>query len=232
MERLIYIQNVYILIPFFERVRCDAEKLKLYEKIKDELMIIGQEVEKTCLPDFILSRGEYVYAKLFSFFSGIRFVDSKNLIGFYDDGSLNLGYSEYKIREEFSKGKFITGGFYGSYENGDIKTFSRGGGDLSGSIMARAMNADEYINFTDVDGVYSLSPKICESKIIKEISFDEVRKLGEFGASANLLTLEFWQTIYIAVVIVAIVLCEVDDSQSFRTFVFCPKSGTLAVAGA
>ena len=63
-------------------------------------------------------------------------------------------------------------------------------------------------------------------------SCSETTWVGEFGASANLLTLEFWQTIYIAVVLVAIVLREVDDFQCVRTVVFIPKSGTLAVARA
>ena len=88
------------LTPFFERVRYDAENLRLYEKIKDELMKIGQMVEMDSSSDFILSRGEYVYAKLFSYFSGIRFVDAKDIIRFYDNGKINYGYSDYKIKED------------------------------------------------------------------------------------------------------------------------------------
>ena len=179
-------ENVILsLAPFFERVKSDAESVGLYEKIKDELMIIEQEVEKGFLFDFLLSRGEYIYAKLFAYYYGLRFVDSKDIIKFYDDGRVNFGFSEYKIKEEYeTNGCFITGGFYGSYSNGKIKTFSRGGSDFSGSIVAKSLNATEYLNFTDVDGIYTFNPN--ESKrveIIKEINFQTVRLLGEFGAS-------------------------------------------------
>ena len=137
------------LQPFYDRVRKDAEKLGFKNFIDEELKKIGQGVEKSLSLDFILSRGEYVYAKLFAKFYGMRFVDSESLIKFNDDGVLNLGYSEYKIKEEYTKnGSFITGGFYGSKQNGEIKTFSRGGGDFSGAIVSKGLLANEYLNFT------------------------------------------------------------------------------------
>jgi aspartate kinase len=172
------------LNAFFERVKFDAEKLGLYEKIKNQLMIIEQKVEEDFSLDFVLSLGEYMYAKMFSYFSGIRFVDSKNLIYFYDDGKVNYGYTEFKIKEEYEKGgRFVTGGFYGGYRNGKVKTFSRGGSDFSGALIAKALGVDEYLNFTDVDGVYSFNPRIVQNaKIVEEINFDSIRILGEFGA--------------------------------------------------
>jgi len=178
-------ESVYkSLLPFFDRVKFNAESVGVYNKIKDELMKIEQEVERGFSLDFILSRGEFIYAQMFSHFIGVRFVDSKDLIYFYDDGLVNLGYTEFKIKEEYEKnGRFITGGFYGGYRNGRIKTFSRGGSDFSGAIVARSLMADEYLNFTDVDGIYSFNPSITSKvEIIKEINFDTVRLLGEFGA--------------------------------------------------
>lgn len=172
------------LAPFFERVVGDAEKIGVENFIKDELMKIEQEVERDFSLDFLLSRGEYVYAKAFSKYYGIRFVDSKDLIGFYSNGKLNLGYSEFKIKEEYLRGgAFVTGGFYGAYQDGKIKTFSRGGSDFSGSIVAKGLNAKKYLNFTDVDGVFSIPPSIAKSQVIKRISFDQIRLLGEFGAN-------------------------------------------------
>ena len=172
------------LTPFIERVLQDAESLRLAKYIKDELMTVGQEVEKDFSLDFLLSRGEYFYAKLFSLYYGIPFVDSKELIGFYEDGRLNLGLSEYRISKAYEKfGQFVCGGFYGGLASGKIKTFTRGGGDFSGAIVARGLKAKEYINFTDVDGVFSYDPKEKNAEIIKEISFDTVRLLGEFGAT-------------------------------------------------
>ena len=172
------------LTPFFDRVLFDAQKIGVENFITDELMKIEQEVEKDFSLDFVLSRGEFVYAKMFSKYSGMRFVDSKDLIGFYDDGRLNLGYSEFKINDEYQKrGAFLTGGFYGAYQNGKIKTFSRGGSDFSGSIIARGLRASKYLNFTDVDGVYSIPPNLAKSQILERVSFDQIRLLGEFGAS-------------------------------------------------
>lgn len=169
--------------PFFNRVKFDAKQLGLLNFINEELMKIEQEVEKDFSLDFVLSRGEYIYAKLFSAFCGVPFLDSKILIGFYEDGKLNLGFSEYQIKRAYEKhGRFITGGFYGAFPNGKIKTFSRGGSDFSGAIIAKGLNACEYLNFTDVDGVYSIDPKLAKGEAIKEISFDFIRLLGEFGA--------------------------------------------------
>lgn len=171
------------LAQFTDRVISDAKAIGLDSFIKDELMKIEQEVEKDFSLDFILSRGEYFYAKLFSLYYGLPFIDSASLIGFYDDGSLNLGLCEYRIKKCYERvGRFVTGGFYGAYSNGKIKTFTRGGSDFSGAIMARGINATEYLNFTDVDGIYPLDPKIKKSMPIDEISFDTVRLLGEYGA--------------------------------------------------
>ena len=171
------------LNPFFERVTADAQALGLYENIKDELMIIEQEVESGFSLDFLISRGEYVYAKLFSAYSGLTFCDAKDIIVFYDDGRLNLGHSEYKIKEFYEMyGKFVVGGFYGGIRKGEIKTFSRGGSDFSGSIVARGLGAEEYLNFTDVDGIFSFDPRLGKGEVLSDISFDAVRLLGEFGA--------------------------------------------------
>jgi hypothetical protein len=147
-------------------------------------MKIGQEVEKNLSLDFILSRGEYFYAKLFSLYYGLPFIDSANLIGFYQNGALNMGLSQFQIVKAYEKyGKFVCGGFYGALPNGQIKTFTRGGSDFSGAIVAKALNAQRYLNFTDVDGVFPFAPSIKQSAPIKEISFDKIRLLGEFGAT-------------------------------------------------
>lgn len=172
------------LNQFIERTVSDAESIGLENLIKDELMKIEQGVEKDLSLDFILSRGEYYYAKLFSAYYGLPFVDSKDLIGFHKDGTLNIGLCEFQIERAYEKyGKFVCGGFYGATPNGRIKTFTRGGSDFSGAIIARGLKANEYLNFTDVDGIFPFSPSIRKSLPIKEISFDAVRLLGEFGST-------------------------------------------------
>ncbi|MBR2384198.1 MAG: hypothetical protein IKA99_01165, partial [Clostridia bacterium] len=172
------------LNPFVERVLGDAGAIGLENSIKDELMKIEQEIEKNLSLDFILSRGEYFYSKLFSAYYGLPFVDSASLIGFYKDGSLNMGLSQFQINRAYEKyGKFVCGGFYGALPNGEIKTFTRGGGDFSGAIVAKSLCARQYVNFTDVDGIFPFAPSEKVSEPIKEISFDKMRLLGEFGAS-------------------------------------------------
>ena len=171
------------LLDFNDRVRFDAEKVGLKNFIDNQLKKIEQEIENNLSFDFILSRGEFVYANLFAKFYGVRFVDSATLIKFNENGLVNYGYCQYKIKEEYEKnGFFITGGFYGSYQNGKVKTFSRGGGDFSGAIVSKGLLASEYLNFTDVDGVYQFDPKIVDNGVIDELSFDLVRILSEFGA--------------------------------------------------
>lgn len=165
-------------------------RLKIKLNILDELLKIGRKLPNDLPSDFLLSRGEYFYAKAFSEFLSLPFVDSKEIIKF-KGGVLNYGFTEFLIREKYREvGRFITGGFYGSDENGKIKTFPRGGGDITGAILAKALNAELYENYTDVDGVYPFSPQMIKryaertAKIVKplqKISFDTMLRLCDFS---------------------------------------------------
>lgn len=165
-------------------------RLKIRLNILDELLKIGRKLPNDLPSDFLLSRGEYFYAKAFSEFLSLPFVDSKEIIKF-KGGVLNYGFTEFLIREKYREvGRFITGGFYGSDENGKIKTFPRGGGDITGAILAKALNAESYENYTDVDGVYPFSPKMIKryaertAKMVKplqKISFDAMLRLCDFS---------------------------------------------------
>lgn len=165
-------------------------RLKIKLNILDELLKIGRKLPNDLPSDFLLSRGEYFYAKAFSEFLSLPFVDSKEIIKF-KGGVLNYGFTEFLIREKYREvGRFITGGFYGSDENGKIKTFPRGGGDITGAILAKALNAESYENYTDVDGVYPFSPKMIKryaertAKMVKplqKISFDAMLRLCDFS---------------------------------------------------
>ena len=135
--------------------------------------------------DFLVSRGEYLTALMLSEYLGYEFVDAKDLIKFDYNGKVDFDKTEEKVNAILKdKKKVVIPGFYGSYPNGDIKLFSRGGSDISGSIIARSVKADCYENFTDVDGFYMASPKIVDKPMmIKEITFDELRELSYMGAS-------------------------------------------------
>lgn len=135
--------------------------------------------------DYLVSRGEYLTALLLAEYLGYEFIDAKDLIVFDYNGKVNLEKT-YKIIASKIDGqkKVLVPGFYGAYPNGDIKLFSRGGSDITGSILARGVNASKYENFTDVPGFYVASPKIVNNpKLIKEITYNELRELSYMGAS-------------------------------------------------
>ena len=165
-------------------------RLRIRLNILDELLEIGRKLPNDLPSDFLLSRGEYFYAKAFSEFLSLPFVDSSEIIKF-KGGVLNYGFTEFLIREKYREvGRFITGGFYGSDENGEIKTFPRGGGDITGAILAKALNAGLYENYTDVDGVYPFSPNVIKKyaegaakkvKPLQKISFDTMLRLCDFS---------------------------------------------------
>lgn len=166
----------------------NALKIKL--NILDELLEIGRKLPNDLPSDFLLSRGEYFYSKALSEFLSLPVVDSAEIIKF-KGGVLNYGFTEFLIKEKYREvGRFITGGFYGSDENGEIKTFPRGGGDITGAILAKALNAELYENYTDVDGVYPFSPEIVKkyaagtgktTKPLQKISFDDMLRLCDFS---------------------------------------------------
>lgn len=175
-----------------ERIASLIDELKIKFDLVNELKKIGDETLQSSSPDFLVSRGEYLYAKIFAALIGYEFVDSAEIIKFDDDGNLNVGFSEFLIREKYREtGCFVTGGFYGSDANGKICLFSRGGGDVTGAILARALNAEVYENYTDVDGVLPVPPDILKeigsnksfSKPLKELSFRQMEILTDFSVN-------------------------------------------------
>ncbi len=134
--------------------------------------------------DFTASRGEYLSAVILAAALDVPFVDTAGLIAFSNDGELLLEDSLTRLRAALSKAdRAVLPGFYGALPNGEIKTFSRGGSDISGAIVASAVGADVYENWTDVDGFLSADPRIVRSpKLIECLSYDELRELAYMGA--------------------------------------------------
>ncbi|MBQ9734327.1 MAG: aspartate kinase [Clostridia bacterium] len=135
--------------------------------------------------DFAASRGEYLSARIFADYMGFEFVDAAEIIRFDSHGRLNVDYTDDKVSSRLnSVEKAVIPGFYGKNFQGDIKTFSRGGSDITGSIIARGVKADLYENWTDVSGFLVCDPRIVpEAKAIKQITYKEVRELSYMGAS-------------------------------------------------
>ena len=135
--------------------------------------------------DYVASRGEYLNGLILSKYLGFHFVDAKKVIFFNEDGSFNSEKTNDVLRDYLIKHEnAVIPGFYGSMPNGTIKTFSRGGSDITGSIVARAAGATIYENWTDVSGFLMADPRcISNPKVIDTITYKELRELSYMGAT-------------------------------------------------
>ncbi len=133
--------------------------------------------------EYAASRGEYLAAKMVASFFGWEFLDTDPLIVINHDGTVNpQTWNNLKTAIK-PKMKYIVPGFYGCDTEGKVKTFSRGGSDITGAILASAANAETYENWTDVSGVFSVDPRlITDAKVINEMTYREVRELAGVGA--------------------------------------------------
>ena len=133
---------------------------------------------------YVLSRGEYLNGKILAAYLGYDFVDAKDVIRFDENGAWDESSSYValaRMKEEHERA--VIPGFYGSTPSGKIVTFSRGGSDLSGAIVARGIGAELYENWTDVSGLLAVDPSIIpQPKKIKNISYQELRELSYSGA--------------------------------------------------
>lgn len=135
--------------------------------------------------DYAASRGEYLNGLILAKYLGFGFIDAENVIYFKDDGTFDAEKTQEVLSEELKNYKnAVIPGFYGVMPNGTIKTFSRGGSDITGSLVARACNADLYENWTDVSGFLMADPRIIDDpKVIDTITYSELRELSYMGAT-------------------------------------------------
>ena len=153
--------------------------------ITAEIEAIEDELRRYPPVDYLASRGEYLNSKIIAQFLGWPFVDAAEAI-FFDDAGIFEDSKTYQALGEKLRALpcAIIPGFYGSTPDGQIKTFSRGGSDITGSIVARSVNADLYENWTDVSGMLSADPRIVDRpKPIEYITYTELRELSYMGAS-------------------------------------------------
>ena len=156
----------------------NVDLLRYFDEIRENL-------KQNPSADYIASRGEYLNAVLVAAFLGYDFVDTKDLIKFDAKGKLLMTETDEAIRAELEKHeRAVLPGFYGSLPDGSVKTFSRGGSDITGALVARAMHADVYENWTDVSGFLMADPRIVKNpQQIRKISYKELRELSYMGAS-------------------------------------------------
>jgi Aspartokinases len=134
--------------------------------------------------DYSASRGEYLSAYLFAKIMGWEFIDTADVIVIGQDGTVDPSTYEKIAARVKKNGHYVVPGFYGATSDGQVKTFSRGGSDITGSIFAGAVGADLYENWTDVSGILAADPRIIENpRGIKELTYRQVRELSDVGAS-------------------------------------------------
>ena len=165
-----------------------------YLEIRDELGIeLDLETEfaalkkrvdaKAVSQDELVSRGEYFSAKLMAAYLGFQFIDSADWVKFNFDATVNQEDTYEALKNAFGGKGAVIPGFYGLMPGGHIKTFSRGGSDITGSLAAAALDADVYENWTDVSGILMADPRIVDNpQAIPEVTYDELRELSYSGA--------------------------------------------------
>ena len=171
-----YVEDRYVSI---------AEELELKVDIKKYLQIVKTDLENGASKDYAASRGEYLNGLLLADYLGYEFVDAKEVMVFTEDGSLNSEKTYEALKNRLANvERAVVPGFYGANESGEIVTFSRGGSDVTGALVAASLNADLYENWTDVSGFLMADPRIVENPMaISHITYRELRELAYMGAS-------------------------------------------------
>lgn len=161
------------------------DELGLNIDLETEFLELKRSIDaKKITQDELVSRGEYFSAKLMAAYLGFQFVDSADWVMFNMDGTVDQEKSYEALRRQTLVGYgAVIPGFYGVMPNGDIKTFSRGGSDITGALAAAALDADVYENWTDVSGILMADPRIVDDpQAIPEVTYDELRELSYSGA--------------------------------------------------
>lgn len=158
--------------------------LDLEEALKEDLDETFQDLDKTQSKDFVLSRGEYLNAKILAQALDYDFIDAKDIIRLKSQDQLDYGESYKAIIKTIHKGqRVVVPGFYGANAQGDIRTFKRGGSDYTGSIIASALQSKVYENWTDVSGIMTQDPNLSkDAKRIPSMNYQELTDLIDQGA--------------------------------------------------
>lgn len=168
-----------------ERYQEIIDGLGLSISLDEEFEIIRENLTNRCGSDYAASRGEYLNGKIMAEYLGYEFIDATQVICFKEDGQFDAVKTDLVLSRVLSEvERAVIPGFYGAFPNGAIHTFSRGGSDITGSIVARAVKADVYENWTDVSGFLITDPGIIEKpEAIEVITYQELRELAYMGAT-------------------------------------------------
>ena len=159
--------------------------LNLKLALDDEFKKISENFKAKAGSDYAASRGEYLNGIIMAKYLGYEFIDSATVIFFDEDGNFDAEKTDKVLSKKLEKTKkAVIPGFYGANPDGTVRTFSRGGSDITGSIVAKACHASMYENWTDVSGCMVADPRIIENpQPIKVVTYRELRELSYMGAS-------------------------------------------------
>ena len=160
------------------------DELGLKLDLEPELADLKRRIDaKTISQDELASRGEYFSAKLMAAYLDFRFVDAADWVKFRFDGSVDQEATYEALRGLIQGNGAVIPGFYGRLPDGHIRTFTRGGSDITGALAAAALDAEVYENWTDVSGILMADPRIVDHpQAIPEVTYDELRELSYSGA--------------------------------------------------
>ncbi|MBS5523119.1 MAG: aspartate kinase [Clostridiales bacterium] len=159
--------------------------LGLKLSLNDEFDKIAEMFTNKAGKDYAASRGEYLNGIVMANYLGFEFVDAAEVIFFQDDGTLDTEKTNQMLSGRLRACEYaVIPGFYGALSDGTVKTFSRGGSDITGSLVAKAITADLYENWTDVSGFLVADPRVINNpEVIETITYRELRELSYMGAS-------------------------------------------------
>ena len=159
--------------------------LELSLSLEEEFQVISESFAGKAGTDYAASRGEYLNGIVMAAYLGYEFVDAAEVICFDEDGNFAADETNAKLSARLAEAESaVVPGFYGAMPDGKVKTFSRGGSDVTGSIVAKAISADIYENWTDVSGFLVTDPRIIENpRVIETITYRELRELSYMGAT-------------------------------------------------
>lgn len=159
------------------------DELGLKTDLESEFDALRKKMDKGISQDELVSRGEYFAARLMADYLGYDFLDSELWLRFKLDGTVDQEVSYEALSRAASGRRVVIPGFYGTMPDGSIKTFTRGGSDITGALVAAALDADVYENWTDVSGFLMADPRIVKDPLpIERITYSELRELSYIGA--------------------------------------------------
>ena len=168
-----------------DRFSAVAFNLGVDAGLREDFETVLTAMKSGASEDYIASRGEYLNSKILAAYLGFPFVDPYTCIHFDNEGQLITSLTSEDLKETLAPlDCAVVAGFYGSGPDGNVMTFSRGGSDITGSLVARAVDADLYENWTDVSGLLAADPRIIDNpRVVEYISYRELRTLSYMGAT-------------------------------------------------